>query len=65
VVRSIVASLDKRVISIIPSPLVLPKIIEYSDYVEDAVCIIDVGYMHTTILLQSNNQILAFETFPI
>jgi Tfp pilus assembly PilM family ATPase len=65
VIRSIVASLDKRVISLIPSPLVLPKLIEYSEYVEDTVCIIDIGYMHTTLLLQSNNEILSFETFSV
>ena len=65
IIRSIVASLDKRVISLIPSPLVLPKIIEYSEYVDESVCIIDIGYMHTTILLQSRNEILSFETFSI
>lgn len=64
VIRSIVASLGKQIISLIPTPLIFPKLIETSDYADDNAYIIDIGHSHTTILLTENNQILSFETFP-
>lgn len=63
--RSIVSSLDKRIISLIPMPLVFPKLVEKSDHVGENTCIIDIGYTHTTFLIESKNEIIAFETFPI
>lgn len=64
-VRSIVSSLDKRVISLIPMPLVFPKLIEKSDYMGQNTCTIDIGYSHTTFALEAKNEIIAFETFPV
>lgn len=64
-IRSIISSLDKRIISLIPMPLVLPKLIEKSDHIWENTCSIDIGYSHTTVILESKNEILAFETFPI
>ncbi len=64
VMRSIVGSLQKRIISLIPLPLLLPKSIESSDYTHENNAYIDIGYMHTTILLEKDNEIIHFETFP-
>jgi cell division ATPase FtsA len=64
-IRSIVASLDKKIISLIPMPLVFPKIVEKSDFVWENTCSIDIGYSHTTIAIEAKNEITAFETFPI
>lgn len=54
--RSIVGSLQKRIISLIPLPLLLPKSIENSDYTHENNAYIDVGYMHTTILLEKRER---------
>lgn len=64
-IRSIVASLDKKIISLIPMPLVFPKIVEKSDFVWENTCSIDIWYSHTTLVIESKNEIIAFETFPI
>lgn len=62
-IRSIVSSLSKRIISLIPLPLLLPKAIEASEYTHDHNVYLDIGAMHTTVLLENENQILHFETF--
>lgn len=64
VIRSIVAHLDKRIISLIPTPLVFPKIIENTDYIDEAAYILDIGAMHTNFLSIQKNQIQILETFP-
>lgn len=65
IIRSIVSSLGKQPISLIPTPLIFPKLIETSQYSEDSACILDIGHSHTTVLLTENNKIISFETFPI
>lgn len=64
IMRSVVSRLDKQVISLIPQPLILPKLIENTEAIHSTVCLVDIGYGHTTVTLVSNNEILGFETFP-
>ena len=63
VMRSIVSSLQKRIISLVPLPLLLPKSIEDSDYNLWMNAYIDVGYNHTTIVFEKEGEIYYFETF--
>ena len=65
IVRSVASHLHKNVISLIPIPLVFPKILEKHDYIQTRTCVLDVGSFHTTIICIENNQIIALETFPI
>ena len=65
IIRSIIASLGKKVISLIPMPLIFPKIVEQTDFANDRSCYVDIGYSHTTILLMQDNEIKIFETFPV
>ena len=51
VLRSIVSSLDKKIISLIPTPLILPKIIEKTSYAEERSCIVDIGYAYTSVIV--------------
>lgn len=64
IVRSILSSLGKRTISVVPTPLLFPKIVERSDYAYENNGYLDIGHMHTTILIESQNEIQTFETFP-
>ncbi len=64
ILRSVVASLWKRIISLIPTPLVFSKVLEKSEYIGNNICSIDLGYYHTTMIIESKNAIVAFETFP-
>ena len=63
-IRSIISHLGKRAISIIPAPLILPKLIEKSDLRCTASCLVDIWYGHTTVTILEDNEIIAFETFP-
>ena len=63
IMRSIVSHLWKKVISLIPQPLILPKLIEETEAIHANSCLIDVWYGHTTITIIANNEILGFETF--
>lgn len=65
VLRSIVASLWRKAISIIPTPLLFPKIVEQTSFVNEPACYVDIGYSHTTILITENNEIKTFETFNV
>ena len=65
IIRSIIASLGKKTISLIPTPLVLPKIVEQTEYALNRICHIDIGYSHTTVLVTQDNEIKTFETFPV
>lgn len=65
IVRSIVSRLGKRTISLVPTPLIFPKLLETSEYSHENGCILDIGYSHTTILLVDDNRIISFETFPV
>lgn len=64
ILRSIVANLGKNMISLVPMPLIFPKVIEGTEYAADNNVYIDIGYMHTTIVFEEKNEILSFETFP-
>ena len=61
--RSIVSRLDKQIISLIPEPLILPKLIEETEAISENTCLIDIGYGHTTVTILHKNEILGFETF--
>lgn len=63
ILRSILSSLGKRTISLVPTPLLFSKIAEQSDYALEYNVYIDLGYLHTTIVFESRNEINAFETF--
>lgn len=63
-IRSIVSHLGKRPISLIPAPLILPKLIEKSDLIFSVSCLVDIWYGHTTISILEDNEIVVFETFP-
>jgi hypothetical protein len=65
IIRSIVASIDKHTISLVPSPIVFPKILEHTEYVHETSVVIDLWYMHSTVMLLKDGQIEGFETFPI
>ena len=62
--RSIVSRLGKKVISLIPQPLILPKLVEETEAIHVNSCLVDVWYGHTTVTIIANNEILWFETFP-
>lgn len=64
IMRSIISSLGKRLISVVPTPLLFSKVIERSEYAMGNNVYLDIGYMHTTIVIESKNEILTFETFP-
>ena len=64
VIRSIISSLGKRAISLIPEPLILPKVIEDTEFSRSTNCLIDIGYGHTTVTILTGNEIIGFETFP-
>ena len=63
IMRSIVSQLGKRVISLIPQPLILPKIIENTQVISDNILLIDLGYEHTTVTVMSQNEIIGFDSF--
>lgn len=65
IIRSIISSLGRKVISLIPMPLLFPKIVEKTEYATDRSCYIDIGYSHTTVLLTQDNEIKTFETFAV
>jgi hypothetical protein len=63
IMRSIVSQLGKRVISLIPQPLILPKIVENTHVISDSTCLIDIGYEHTTVTVIHQNEIVWFDSF--
>lgn len=65
IIRSVIASLGKKTISLIPTPLIFPKIIEQTEYLHDRICSIDIGYSHTTVIVSQDNEIKTFETFGV
>lgn len=56
--RSIVSRLGKKIISLIPEPLILPKLIEETDAIMQNTCLIDIGYGHTTVTVLQKNEII-------
>ena len=65
IVRSIIASLGRKMISLIPMPLIFPKVVEQTEYINERACYLDIGYSHTTVLVMQDNEIKTFETFPV
>lgn len=65
VLRSVISALDRKTISIIPPPLVLSKIIERTENLLDTNTYLDIGYSHTTIVLEVRGEIVTFHTVPI
>lgn len=65
ILRSIVSSLGKKAISLIPTPLLFPKIVEKTEYINEKNCYIDIGYSHTTVMITVDNEIKSFETFSV
>ena len=64
IVRSIASHIGKNIISLIPIPLVFPKILEKADYMWITACVVDIGFLHTTIIAIRDNSVIALETFP-
>lgn len=65
VLRSVISALDRKTISIIPPPLVLSKIIERTENILDTNTYLDIGYSHTTIVIEVRGEIVTFHTLPI
>ncbi len=65
ILRSIISSLKKKTISLVPIPLIFSKIIEKSEHVYDDNIYIDVGYTHVTIVFEKKHEITYFDTFTI
>lgn len=64
ILRSISSHIGKNIISLIPTPLVFPKILEKTDAIDANAYIIDIGLLHTTLIAIEDNRITALETFP-
>lgn len=64
IIRSIASHTGKNIISLIPIPLVFPKILEKKDRIHGTSCILDVGLSHTTVICIENGSVIAVETFP-
>lgn len=65
ILRSIVSSLGKNTISIVPIPVILPKIVERSWKNYENALYIDIGYTHMTVVSVENHEIQYFETFSV
>lgn len=65
IMRSIVEWLERKTISIIPTPLIYTRAIEETEYAEANNIFIDIGHGFTTFLFSSNNQIESFITYKI
>ncbi|GAB0174707.1 MAG: hypothetical protein HHAS10_05860 [Candidatus Altimarinota bacterium] len=63
ILRSIISSLGKNVISIVPTPVILPKIVEKSAHENRKALFIDIGYTHMTVVSMIDGEISYFETF--
>ena len=65
ILRSIISSLKKTTISLVPIPLIFSKIIEKSEYVKEDNIYIDIGYTHVTIVFEKKHEITYFDTFTM
>lgn len=52
ILRSIVSSLEKRTIALVPMPLIFPKVLERGEHAGEDTIYLDIGYMHTTIVFE-------------
>jgi hypothetical protein len=64
VLRSVITALDRKTISIIPPPLAFPKVIERTEYLLDTNVYLDIGYSHTTIVIEARGEVVTFHTLP-
>lgn len=64
ILRSIVSSLHKNIIALVPTPLLFSKIREEEWSPTDDAVYIDTGLSHTTFVLEKRGEIVAFDTFP-
>lgn len=60
VIKNIVRDLNKNLISVIPNPISIPKLIEDSSYSFDFNLFVDFWYSKTTIILENNSEIMGF-----
>jgi adenylate kinase family enzyme len=65
IIRSILSSLKKKTISLVPMPLVLPKIIEKWEHMYDDNIYINFGYTHVTIVFDKKHEITYLDTFTM
>ena len=65
ILRSIIASLKKKTISLVPTPLIFSKILEKWDVSHEDNLYIDIGYTHMTVVFEKNHEITSFDTFAI
>lgn len=65
ILRSIVSSLKKKTISIVPTPLLFSKILENSSHKNEENICIEIGQSHTTIIAEKKGEVLFFDTIPI
>lgn len=65
ILRSIIASLKKKTISLVPIPLIFSKIIEKWEHVYDDNIYIDIWYTHVTIVFEKKHEITYFDTFTM
>lgn len=63
ILRSIVSSLHKNIIALVPIPLLFSKIREENGNPTDDAIYIDIGFSHTTFVLERHGEIIAFDTF--
>jgi cell division protein FtsA len=64
IIRNIVSSLEKNIVSIVPTPVSLPKLIEHTSYFEESNLFIDFGYSKTTIIVQSAGEMRGVHVLP-
>jgi cell division protein FtsA len=65
IIRNIVSSLEKNIVSIIPIPVSLPKLLERTSYFEESNLFIDIGYSKTTIVMQNTGETKGVHVLPI
>jgi cell division protein FtsA len=64
ITRNLVSNLDKNIVSIVPLPVSLPKLLEHTSYFEDSNLFIDFGYGKTTVMVQNAGETLGMHVIP-
>lgn len=59
-ISNIIRDIELNLISVVPLPICLPKLVEESPYNYDSNIFIDFWYSKTTIILQNNSEIIGF-----
>ena len=65
ITRNLVSNLDKNIVSVVPLPVSLPKLLEHTPYFEDPNLIIDFGYGKTTIVVQNAGEMQGIHVIPM